>query len=249
MKDDELDGLDKDKDVNEPTTESDADKIVRLETENKSFKDGSSRLGREFKSYKEDNEGKYEELLKRVSEIADKSTGEPSNDNLDNDYEDDDVKRVEKIVDKRMAKAESDKATIQTQYVSDYSKAITKLGTDEDDEIYEAILIELETLPGYSNNGMADAQRNYEIAERNYYKRLYKSPTTTTTTAFKEEKAHGEPGGSSTVTHKEGSDEEVAAALKDPYVQEYMKRMRKSPEDVKKAIQNNKTPMAGKMRI
>lgn len=249
---DELDGLDNNG-VNDPATESDTDKIARLETENKSvkeenksFKDGNSRLGREFKSYKEDNDGKYEQLLEKITELTSKPTGESSNDDLDVNDDDYEMKRVEKIVDARIAKADSTKATTKDKYINDYSKTINGLGKDEDDAIYEAILLEMEGLPGYSDNGVADAERNYDKAERNYYRKLYKMPDKPT--AFQEELPPAPAGGASTVDYKEGTEGEVAAALNDPHVQEYMKRRNKTVEDVKKAMAN-KTPMSGTVRI
>jgi hypothetical protein len=47
--------------VNEPVTESSEEvtDAARLEEENKNLRDGNSRLGREFKAYKEDNEDRY----------------------------------------------------------------------------------------------------------------------------------------------------------------------------------------------
>jgi hypothetical protein len=58
---------------------------------------------------------------------------------------------------------------------------------EEDPQTYEAILKSMEGLPGYSENGKLDAQRNYEIAERNYYKGMYRQ-TQNPTTAFQDRK-------------------------------------------------------------
>tara|TARA_Y100000310_G_scaffold236502_1_gene239695 strand:+ start:13509 stop:14267 length:759 start_codon:yes stop_codon:yes gene_type:complete len=250
---DELDELD-DKDVNDSATESDEDKIARLEAENKSFKDGNSRLGREFKSYKEENDGKYDQLLDRITELTNSSTREPIDtltDADDEDYVDLTPKKIKQIA---RAEAQRDReeasnlaTKTQNQYVNDYSKTVHQLGENEEDAIYEAILSEMEGLPGYSSNGTADAQRNYEIAERNYYKKLYKSPKGTNT-QFKGTTPAAAVGGSSTIEYKEGSDAEVNSALNDPHVQAYMKRRGKDEEFVKKAMAN-KTPMSGTMRL
>ena len=56
---DELNGLDNtEEEVNEPVTESSEEVTdsARLEEENKNLRDGNSRLGREFKAYKEDDD-------------------------------------------------------------------------------------------------------------------------------------------------------------------------------------------------
>jgi len=256
MGEEELTGLDNE-DINEPETESDAEKILRLEAENKNFKDGSSRLGREFKSYKEESSERYQQLLDEISalkELKSASTAGHGDDNLDSeytDYEDEDIKRVRKIA-REEAKKERE-ISLQSErkqrdkYINDYASTVNKLGQGEEDGVYEEILAEMESLPGYSNDGAADARRNYEIAERNYYKNKYKT-SKSPTSAFRGEAPKGKIGGSSTVNYKEASSKDVDKALQDPHVQEYMKRRRKDVDFVKRAMAN-KTPLSGTMRL
>ena len=106
---DELNGLDNTEgEVNEPVTESSEEvtDAARLEEENKNLRDGNSRLGREFKAYKEDNEDRYNTLLDKISEIKYQSpppAAEKEDDlfDLGGSYDDDSVidsKRMEKNV-------------------------------------------------------------------------------------------------------------------------------------------------------
>ena len=253
---DELDGLnDSDSVVDEPATESGEDKLARLETENKGLRDGNSKLGREFKSYREEQDDRYNELLDKISELSSRPAVTGESDNYYNDfddptYEDDDVKRFRKIAREEAKKDREESFAANTKakdkYVDDYSRTIQKLGINENDAVYESILTELEGLPGYSNNGVSDAERNYEKAERNYYRNMYKSPRATT--AFKGTTPSGKVGGSSTIEYKDGSDAEISAALQDEHVQTYMKRRGKDLEFVKKAMAN-KSPMSGTAKL
>ena len=253
---DELDGLnDSDGVVDEPATESGEDMLARLEAENKSLRDGNSKLGREFKSYRGEQDDRYNELLDKISELSSSPATTGESDNYYNDlddptYEDDDVKRLRKIA-REEAKKDREETSIadnraKNKYVDDYARTIQRLGVNEDAAIYEAILNELEGLPGYSTNGTSDAERNYEKAERNYYRNMYKSPRATT--AFKGTTPSGKVGGSSTIEYKDGSDAEISAALQDEHVQTYMKRRGKDLEFVKKAMAN-KSPMSGTAKL
>jgi hypothetical protein len=121
------------------------------------------------------------------------------------------------------------------------------MGIEEDQETYESILKSMEGLPGYSENGKLDAQRNYEIAERNYYKNMYRQ-TQNPATAFRGEKAGGAVGGSTAMSSKTASEPDIAAALNDEHVQTYMKRRKKDESFVKKAMAN-KSPMSGTMKL
>ena len=248
----ELTGLDEKN--NEPVTETLEQKAERLEVENKGLKDGSSRLGREFKSYKEEQSGKYDEILERMSKLA---TTPQKPVAVADEYEDEEEKRLRRIA-REEAKldreaTDSQRVIASEQYVKDYTKAIQRMGKAEDPEDYEAIAKEMENMPGYSNNGAADAERNYEKGERNYYKNLTKKDEGTH--AFKGQDPTGtKAGGSSTVTSKDTTDGDVGKAMADPVVQAYLNRRHsgKTEEEkmdfVKKAIAG-KTQLSGKIKI
>ena len=254
---DELNGLDNtEEEVNEPVTESSEEvtDTARLEDENKNLRDGNSRLGREFKAYKEDNEDRYNTLLDKISEIKYQSppSVEKEDDlfDLGGSYDDDSVidsKRMEKMVEAKVQKMEEDRSKKRDQYINEYTKEVRTLGLEEDGHTYEAILKSMEGLPGYSENGKLDAQRNYEIAERNYYKNMYRQ-TQNPATAFRGEKAGGAVGGSTAMSSKTASEPDIAAALNDEHVQAYMKRRKKDENFVKKAMAN-KSPMSGTMKL
>ncbi len=256
---DELNGLDNtEEEVNEPVTESSEEvtDAARLEEENKNLRDGNSRLGREFKAYKEDNEDRYNTLLDKISEIKYQSpppAAEKEDDlfDLGGSYDDDSVidsKRMEKMVEAKVQKMEEDRSKKRDQYINEYTKEVRTLGLEEDGHTYEAILKSMEGLPGYSENGKLDAQRNYEIAERNYYKNMYKSIQNPVNNAFRGEKAGGAVGGSTAMSSKTASEPDIAAALNDEHVQAYMKRRKKDENFVKKAMAN-KSPMSGTMKL
>jgi hypothetical protein len=256
---DELNGLDNtEEEVNEPVTESSEEvtDTARLEDENKNLRDGNSRLGREFKAYKEDNEDRYNTLLDKISEIKYQSpppAAEKEDDlfDLGGSYDDDSVidsKRMEKMVEAKVQKMEEDRSKKRDQYINEYTKEVRTLGLEEDGHTYEAILKSMEGLPGYSENGKLDAQRNYEIAERNYYKNMYKSIQNPVNNAFRGEKAGGAVGGSTAMSSKTASEPDIAAALNDEHVQAYMKRRKKDENFVKKAMAN-KSPMSGTMKL
>lgn len=253
---DELTGLDK---TNDPVTEPEVketpeQELERLKTENKNLKDGSSRLGRDFKAYKEDQSGKYDEILEKMEKITTSPQKEPD---TIGEYEDEEEKRYRRIAREEAKKdredTDSQVATAREKYVKDYTKAIQTLGRDEDAEVYEAITEEMKGLPGYSNDGVVDAERNYEKAERNYYKKLTKGEKTTS--AFKGGDPKGtKVGGSSTVETKDTTDEDVAGAMKDPHVQAYLSRRKsgKTETEVKEFVSKamkHKTPTSGTMRI
>ncbi len=255
---DELNGLDNtEEEVNEPVTESSEEvtDAARLEEENKNLRDGNSRLGREFKAYKEDNEDRYNTLLDKISEIKYQSpppAAEKEDDlfDLGGSYDDDSVtdsKRMEKMVEAKVQKMEEDRSRKRDKYIDEYTKEVRTLGLEEDGHTYEAILKSMEGLPGYSENGKLDAQRNYEIAERNYYKNMYKQ-TQNPATAFRGEKAGGAVGGSTAMSSRTASEPDIAAALNDEHVQTYMKRRKKDESFVKKAMAN-KSPMSGTMKL
>jgi len=252
---DELNGLDStEEEVNEPVTESSEEVTdsARLEEENKNLRDGNSRLGREFKAYKEDNEDRYNTLLDKISELKSQPSSTGSEDELNfglenYSYDDDDGKRMEKMVESKVKKMDEERENKRQRYIEDYSKAVRGMGIEEDQETYEAILKSMEGLPGYSENGKLDAQRNYEIAERNYYKNMYRQ-TQNPATAFRGEKAGGAVGGSTAMSSKTASEPDIAAALNDEHVQAYMKRRKKDENFVKKAMAN-KSPMSGTMKL
>ena len=252
---DELNGLDStEEEVNEPVTESSEEVTdsARLEEENKNLRDGNSRLGREFKAYKEDNEDRYNTLLDKISELKSQPSSTGSEDELNfglenYSYDDDDGKRMEKMVESKVRKMDEERENKRQKYIEDYSKAVRGMGIEEDQETYESILKSMEGLPGYSENGKLDAQRNYEIAERNYYKNMYRQ-TQNPATAFRGEKAGGAVGGSTAMSSKTASEPDIAAALNDEHVQAYMKRRKKDENFVKKAMAN-KSPMSGTMKL
>ena len=252
---DELNGLDNtEEEVNEPVTESSEEVTdsARLEEENKNLRDGNSRLGREFKAYKEDNEDRYNTLLDKISELKSQPSSTGSEDELNfglenYSYDDDDGKRMEKMVESKVKKMDEERENKRQRYIEDYSKAVRGMGIEEDQETYESILKSMEGLPGYSENGKLDAQRNYEIAERNYYKNMYRQ-TQNPATAFRGEKAGGAVGGSTAMSSKTASEPDIAAALNDEHVQAYMKRRKKDENFVKKAMAN-KSPMSGTMKL
>ena len=252
---DELNGLDNTEgEVNEPVTESSEEVTdsARLEEENKNLRDGNSRLGREFKAYKEDNEDRYNTLLDKISELKSQPSSTGSEDELNfglenYSYDDDDSKRMEKMVESKVRKMDEERENKRQKYIEDYSKAVRGMGIEEDQETYESILKSMEGLPGYSENGKLDAQRNYEIAERNYYKNMYRQ-TQNPATAFRGEKAGGAVGGSTAMSSKTANEPDIAAALNDEHVQAYMKRRKKDESFVKKAMAN-KSPMSGTMKL
>jgi hypothetical protein len=252
---DELNGLDStEEEVNEPVTESSEEVTdsARLEEENKNLRDGNSRLGREFKAYKEDNEDRYNTLLDKISELKSQPSSTGSEDELNfglenYSYDDDDSKRMEKMVESKVRKMDEERENKRQKYIEDYSKAVRGMGIEEDQETYESILKSMEGLPGYSENGKLDAQRNYEIAERNYYKNMYRQ-TQNPATAFRGEKAGGAVGGSTAMSSKTASEPDIAAALNDEHVQAYMKRRKKDENFVKKAMAN-KSPVSGTMKL
>jgi len=249
---DELNGLDE-TEVNEPVTESseEATDATRLEEENKNLRDGNSRLGREFKAYKEDNEDRYNTLLDKISELKSQPAAVEKEDDdifdFGSGYEDDDNKRMEKMVEAKIKKIESEKTNKRERYIDEYTRAVRGMGVEEEPEAYEAILKTMEGLPGYSENGKLDAQRNYEIAERNYYKDMYKR-SQNPTTAFQGQRAGGAVGGSTAMSSRASNDPDVNAALNDEHVQAYMKRRKKDESFVKKAMAN-KAPMSGTMKL
>jgi hypothetical protein len=255
---DELNGLDNtEEEVNEPVTESSEEvtDAARLEEENKNLRDGNSRLGREFKAYKEDNEDRYNTLLDKISEIKYQSppSVEKEDDlfDLGGSYDDDsanDSKRMEKMVEAKVLKMEEEKSKKRDKYIDEYTKTVRTMGLEEDSQTYESILKSMEGLPGYSENGKLDAQRNYEIAERNYYKDMYKRIQSPANTAFRGDKAGGAVGGSTAMSSRTASEPDIAAALNDEHVQAYMKRRKKDENFVKKAMAN-KSPMSGTMKL
>jgi hypothetical protein len=254
MPDDELGGT-LDGEVNDPATESDADKVVRLELENKSIKDGNSRLGREFKQYKEDNEDKYDALLERVSLAIPASPQTPERSIMD-EYEDEDERRLAVIADQRLDKklderARKNKATNE-KYISDYTKAAQALGRNEDDGMYESILAEMEGMTGFSDNGSEDALRHYQKAEGEVYKKKYRQASSGgENSAFRGEAPAGGVGGSSTIESQMSVDSGLVSAKNDPAVQDYMKwRERKKgndPEFLKRAL-SVESKLSGKIR-
>ncbi len=121
---DELNGLDE-TEVNEPVTESseEATDATRLEEENKNLRDGNSRLGREFKAYKEDNEDRYNTLLDKISELKSQPAAVVKEDDdifdFGGGYEDDDNKRMEKMVEAKVKKMENEKNDKREQYITE----------------------------------------------------------------------------------------------------------------------------------
>jgi len=249
---DELNGLDNtEEEVNEPVTESSEEVTdsARLEEENKNLRDGNSRLGREFKAYKEDNEDRYNTLLDKISEIKNTPATEKEDDLFDfgSGIDVDENKRMERMVEAKVKKIEDERNDKREKYIGDYSRAVRDMGMEEDPQTYEAILKSMEGLPGYSENGKLDAQRNYEIAERNYYKGMYRQAQNPTT-AFQGQKAGGAVGGSTAMSSRTAGEPDIAAALNDEHVQAYMKRRKKDEKFVKKAMAN-KSPMSGTMKL
>jgi len=249
---DELNGLDE-TEVNEPVTESSEEvtDTTRLEEENKNLRDGNSRLGREFKAYKEDNEDRYNVLLEKISELKSQpvsSLSEVDDFGIDDSgYDADDRKRMGQLVEAKIKESKEHEKVAREKYINDYTKAVRDMGVDEGQEAYEAILKTMEGLPGYSESGKLDAQRNYEIAERNYYKDMYKR-SQNPTTAFQGQRAGGAVGGSTAMSSRASNDPDVNAALNDEHVQAYMKRRKKDESFVKKAMAN-KAPMSGTMKL
>ena len=121
---DELNGLDE-TEVNEPVTESseEATDATRLEEENKNLRDGNSRLGREFKAYKEDNEDRYNTLLDKISELKSQPAAVRKEDDdifdFGGGFEDDDNKRMEKMVEAKVKKMENEKNDKREQYITE----------------------------------------------------------------------------------------------------------------------------------
>ncbi len=239
---------------NEPVTETLEQKSERLEIENKNLKDGNSRLGRDFKSYKEEQSGKYDEILEKMSQI---STPPPKQIDSDGEYEDEEEKRQRKIAreeaKKERLEALDERVIADEKYVSDYTKKTQAMGRDEDPAIYEAIAKEMENMPGYSNSGAADAERNYEKAERNYYKSLTSKDNGKH--AFRGEDPKGtKVGGATTTESKDTTNEDISKAMTDPVVQTYLNRRHSGKTDeekmdfVKKAMAG-KTQQSGKMKI
>jgi hypothetical protein len=244
---------DKDPETDNTKTETDGEKITRLEVENKTIKDGNSKLGREFKAYKEDNNDQYNALLDRITDMtvppADQATP------IVNEYEDEDDKRVAAIAIKTYKEGEEKKVAINKKYVDDYSKAMQALGKNEDAGVYESILAEVEGMAGFSEDGAEDALRHYQKGGLNYYRKQAKqtSAGNSGNPAFREQVPSGVIGGASTTVAKESVDTTVTAAEQDPAVQDYMKwRNRKKgndPEFLKRAISHETQLSSGKVRI
>ncbi len=237
-------------DTQEPVvTETDADVIARLTKENKDVKDGNSRLGREFKSYKEENEGRYEAMLDRITSM---DTAPVVQTELT--YEDEEHTRLAASADQGRDAREKKNESNRAKYIDDYAKATRALGKNEAAGVYESILGEMEGMNSYSDNGADDAMRHYQKAEASYYKKQLRQATTNTSnSALRSQSPTGAMGGSSTVTHKESTDEAVTVAGKDPAVQQYMawrnRRKGNDPDFLKRALSNEKTLNSGRVKL
>jgi len=238
---------------NEPSTDTDANEQAE---HMKNILDGNSKLGREVKALKEAFAEQNEALLDRISELSNRPAEPTSNDNYDyNDYGNTDEDEITRI--KRIAKEEARQEReahdysikqIRDKYIDTYTKQTKAQAEGEDPEVYKAILDEMENLPGYSDDGGADARINYQIAERNYYKRMYKTPQGGQDSAFQGREPAGKPGGATSVAAKEKITADYNEAMQDQAVLDYMRIRGKDSDFVKKAMEN-KTPMQGKMKI
>ena len=236
---------------NEPSTDTDAD---GQSEHMKNILDGNSKLGREVKALKEAFAEQNEALMDKIAELSDNKQAPAPNENYDyNDYSDEDeVTRIKRIA-KEEARAEREThdynlKQVRDKYIDTYSRQTKGMAENEDPEVYQAILNEMEHLPGYSDDGAADARINYQIAERNYYKRMYKTPQGGQASAFQGREPAGAPGGATSVSSKEKATAEYNEAMQDQAVLDYMRIRGKDSDFVKKAM-DNKTPMQGKMRI
>lgn len=236
----------------------------------KNILDGNSKLGREVKHLKEQVETLTESLQENIAQLANQQTPQTPYTDYDNygqqsqylgydsnvqydqwgnpmqplETEEARIKRI--IAEERSAhNAELDK--VKEKYVSAYESTVEELSQEEDPAIFKAILAEMEDLPGRSDDGSADARLNYQIAERNVYKKLYKNPELKET-AFKEQPAVGGPGGPSQIQVKEQQDADFNDAMKDEHVRKYMRLRGKDEEFVKKAMKRN-APYQGVMKI
>ena len=236
----------------EETREQLLEQVAQLREEKKNVLDGNSRSGRENKQFREEMTQNYSAMMDKINELSTAKHTQVEEEDGDDDYDSTEIKKVRKIAreEARRDREEADvsRNSLKTKYLADYEKATYDLGDGEDPETYKSILTEMEQLGGYSDSGSADAKYNYQLAERNYYKRMFKSPEGKAT-AFKEVAPSGGIGGSSTVANKESTDAEYAAALKDPHVQEYKNRRGKSDEWVRNAIEKNKTPLSGTVTL
>ena len=251
MPDENLEGLTDE--GNEPSTDTDANAQA---DHMKNILDGNSKLGREVKALKETFAEQNEILMDRIAEISENRSAPASNDTYDyNDYSGNDEDEIARI--KRIAKEEAkhEREThdynikqIRDKYIDTYTRQTKGMANGEDPEVYKAILSEMEGLPGYSDDGASDAKINYQIAERNYYKRMFKTPQGGQTSAFQGKEPAGAPGGATSITNKEKATAEYNEAIQDEAVLNYMKVRGKDADFVKRAMEN-KTPMQGKMRI
>lgn len=227
---DELTGLgeeDTDATVTETAEEMKAryeSEIQELNGKLKESQDGNSALGRKFKSYQEDNEDKYGELLEKIESISTQRSAVDT-ETEDDEYDDaDGSKRIARLA-KKMAKEEVDVALrerelnrtkLEKKYVSDYDRTIQALGDSEDPQLYENVLEELQGMPGYTTNGGADAEKNYRMAMINVLKGN-SSTSITRNAAFRQNNPKGtQVGGSTTVVNKDVSTANIEAAKKDP---------------------------------
>jgi len=225
--------------------ESDADIISRLEAENKSIKDGNSNLGREFKSYREESDDKYDALLDKISEMNNTTTT-PVEEDVYASYEDEEDKRLAAIADKRIEASVKKNEQVRARYIEDYTKAAQALGKNEDAGVYEAILNNMEGMSSFSTNGSEDALRHYQKAEGEYYKDQYRQVSNRSgNTAFRGQSPAGGVGGTGTVETRDTTDSVVANAEADPAIQSYMKwrnhRKGNDPEFLKKALTAEKS--------
>jgi hypothetical protein len=217
----------------------------KSQEELKATKDSNSNLGRKLKTFQEDSDERYEMLLDKVSSLESARSG-----TTEDVYDDDDLdglsaKKIAQIAaeaaEKKVEDRDNKRLELQQKYMKDYDKTVMVMGEDVDPGIYEAVLHEMEGMPGKSTNGSADAEYNFHKA---YISVLKNGNNPNTNTSFRQNDPRGtRVGGSSAGAEKDDTVASVNKAKQDPWVQGFLNyRSRKGKNDgdafLKRAMEN-----------
>lgn len=230
-----------------PDVETLTKENVKLKEQNKALQDGNSALGRKVKMVEQDANYKYAALQKKIEEMSQvENRNKPSDksndrkDDLDFDdmeLEDLSAKDIKKLLkaqrkiareeaeaasDRRYEEKENKKSAARTKYINDYDQTIYALGSKEEPKIYEQVLQRLQSMGGYSDNGVDDATKNYYLALTEVLRNGSNTNTTTNNNAFRQDDPSGtQLGGGSYRKSKDLSEASYERLQKDPNAMGY----------------------------
>ncbi len=213
----------------------------KSQAELKETKDSNSSLGRKFKAYQEDSESRYDSVLEKISDLENTRANKEYNE--EDESEDERIARIaDERADRKIEQREAARLKGEKAYIRDYQATVAALGDELDAGEYEAVLQEMQTMTGYSENGSDDAQKNFDKA---YIKVLRGGRSGGGNSSFREKDPKGTKIGGDNGSG--GKDTKVAVEIEkaknDPYVNgflAYRGRNKSDNEDfLKRAFASN----------